>query len=213
MWISYKSSKCPEGNEPALWKSLGLSVVAMRRVQNRISADSRVVDPGASPVLFKNHVAPHKTTFFPQITTQSSVCASVLSSFFFCSFSKLPSIRFSIWFSNSKMSFRQAGQKRRGDLSDAFPKVGRCLKCFKHLLIDPEAKCISIPGRKNCERCSKGGETCGLVSSFKIPAWISHFSLNFPEFSKIDTEILDSLYPFGNLPGLERYNRDLEDIS
>ena len=65
MWIAYKSSKCPEGNEPALWKSLGIGVVAVRHVRDRTSADSRVVDSGASPALFKNQVAPHKITFFP----------------------------------------------------------------------------------------------------------------------------------------------------
>ena len=66
--------------------------------------------------------------------------------------------------------FRQAGQKRRGDLSDAFPKVGRYLKCFKHLIIDPDAQYIQMPDLKNCEHYSGNGGKCALVSSFKIPA-------------------------------------------
>ena len=74
-------------------------------------------------------------------------------------------------------------------------------------------KYILIPGKKNYKYYSKNREIYSLVNSFKISIWISYFSLNFPEFSKINIKILDSLYPFGNLSDLERYNQDLEDIS
>jgi len=113
---------------------------------------------------------PTKQPFFLRSTTQYSVrlCFPASSSAPFQNFLQSD---FQFDFQISKMSqFRQAGQKRRGDLSDAFPKVGRCLKCFKHLIVDPDAQCIQMPGLKNCERCSGNGGKCALVSSFKIPA-------------------------------------------
>ena len=78
---------------------------------------------------------------------------------------------------NDRYAFRGGlnPEKRKQDLAASFPKVGRCLKCFKHLIIDPEARCTIEPGKKNCARCTKGGGKCELVSSSS-----SHVSYAFP---------------------------------
>jgi len=54
-------------------------------------------------------------------------------------------------------------KKHPRDDSEEWPKRGACLKCFKHMLIDPRMECKTLVGKKNCTRCSRGQETCGKV--------------------------------------------------
>jgi len=58
--------------------------------------------------------------------------------------------------------------KRKGDLADSFPIVGRCLKCFKNLIVNPFTLCSTAPGKKNCDRCNRQSESCELVRSFLV---------------------------------------------
>ena len=170
-----------------------------------------VVDRGASPPLLKDCVVPRNTTFFPQVnnTTRRAAAPSRL---IFCSFSKLlQSIQLIFPISKLKMPFATAAtEKRRADLAAAFPQVGRCLKCFKHLIVDPESKCTVEAGKKNCTRCSGGGAICEKVSPFKDLSRILlefPFPKNFQKFSKnfqADAEMSDSTRPFGSLQGLRR---------
>jgi regulator of sigma D len=58
-----------------------------------------------------------------------------------------------------------ARNKRKGDLVASFPLVSQYLKCFKHLLIDPDSLCAIAPGKKNYDRYNKGSKSYELVGS------------------------------------------------
>jgi len=92
--------------------------------------------------------------------------------------------------------------KRKGDLADSFPIVGRCLKCFKNLIIDPFTLCSTAPGKKNCDRCNKQSESCELVRSFLVFFFLKN-TLFLTRFS-------DPPFSFGGLPVLGRYRHDLQ---
>jgi hypothetical protein len=126
------------------------------------------------------------------------LCLSLPSSLLFYSSSSLHQL-LSI---DSTMSYvvAAARNKRKGDLAASFPLVGRCLKCFKHLLIDPDSLCAVAPGKKNCDRCNKGSESCELVSSS-------------PKSEPKLTRFEDSPQPFGGLPGLGRHRDDLQGLA
>jgi hypothetical protein len=62
--------------------------------------------------------------------------------------------------------------KRKGNLVASFPLTSRYLKCFKHLLINPDSLCTTAPSKKNCDRCNKGSNPYKLV--YSLP-----FSLKF----------------------------------
>ncbi|KAF4627113.1 hypothetical protein G7Y89_g11044 [Cudoniella acicularis] len=53
--------------------------------------------------------------------------------------------------------------KRRADNEAAWPQKGRCLRCLKHLMIDPDSECITDVGHRNCGRCTKNGDDCSKV--------------------------------------------------
>jgi hypothetical protein len=55
--------------------------------------------------------------------------------------------------------------KRKGNLVASFPLTSRYLKCFKHLLIDPDSLCATAPSKKNCDYYNKGSNPCELVYS------------------------------------------------
>jgi hypothetical protein len=126
---------------------------------------------------------------------------SLPSSLFFCpSPSLLQLFPIDSTMSSSSFVVRPCNNKRKGDLAASFPVTGRCLKCFKHLLIDPFTLYAIAPGKKNCDRCNKGSESCILVSS---SALIS---------IKADA-ISDSSLLVGGLPVLGRHRHDLQEIS
>jgi hypothetical protein len=89
--------------------------------------------------------------------------------------------------------------KCKGDLAGSFPTIGRCLKCFKHLLINPFTLCAISPGKKNYDRYNKGSESYGLVS------------FSFLIISKANIA-LDSSQSFGGLPVLGRYHYNFQGI-
>jgi hypothetical protein len=86
--------------------------------------------------------------------------------------------------------------KYKGDLIASFFITGRCLKCFKYLLINPFTLCAIVPGKKNCDRYNKGSESCVLVSSLALI------------FIKANA-ISDSLLLVGGLPVLGRHYYNL----
>jgi hypothetical protein len=55
-------------------------------------------------------------------------------------------------------------KKRKADLADSWPQLGRYLKCFKHIIIDPKIKCLTLFKKKNCKRYNKGKTSCEKVS-------------------------------------------------
>jgi hypothetical protein len=65
------------------------------------------------------------------------------------------------------MSFvisRRRIAKRKANLSNAYPQSPRCLKCFKHLLINPFTLCATSPSKKNCNRYTASSESYSKVS-------------------------------------------------
>ena len=79
--------------------------------------------------------------------------------------------------SNDRYAFHSSlnPEKRKQDLAASFLKVRRYLKCFKHLIINLEARYTIKPSKKNCARYIKGSGKYELVSSSS-----SHVSYAFP---------------------------------
>lgn len=46
---------------------------------------------------------------------------------------------------------------------NGYPKVPRCLKCFKRCLINPFTKCVRREGCKNCATCGEGRAPCRKI--------------------------------------------------
>ncbi len=168
-----------------------------------------MVDSGASPALFKNQVAPHKTTFFPQINN-TIFCAPVLPSFFFCSFSKLSSIRFSIRFPNFQnvtvpSSWSKATRRSFRRLSKGWPvpQMLQAFDCRPRCTMHSNAwfeelRALFWQWRKMCP--GKFLQDSCLNSSI------------FLEFLKTNAQTSDPTHPFGSLPGLGRPGRQMEGI-
>ncbi len=158
------------------------------RLPIRISAKPRLVIQ-VLPNWYIRTSSRRETFFFFSITNHNAIlqdlsrCLPASSQ----SSSKPSSIIFTI---NFIMSFALRGpSKRKGDLADSFPLVGRCLKCFKNMIVDPFTLCPIAPGKKNCERCNKGSESCGLVSASPLCSTSTNIGCRF-------------LDPFRKLAGL-----------
>jgi len=82
--------------------------------------------------------------------------------------------------------------KCKGNLAGSFLTIGRYLKCFKHLLINPFTLCAISPGKKNYNRYNKGSESYSLVSFLSLTVSKANIAL-------------DSSQSFGGLPVLGRY--------
>jgi len=69
--------------------------------------------------------------------------------------------------------------KRKGNLIASFPLTSRCLKYFKHLLINPDSLYAIVPSKKNYNRYNKGSNpyklVCSLLFSLKSELKLTWF--------------------------------------
>jgi len=66
-----------------------------------------------------------------------------------------------------------AGRSRRNNVkvptdADLWPLIGRCARCVRFMIIDPEWKCTVNPGSVACTKCASAGAKCDKVSRLSV---------------------------------------------